>query len=235
MRIVTDTKLVTRNTTIARWASLGGIVLLVGALLLNLYALSRPQDTQLVIYVLAAFLIGYMLSNIGGVLNMRWGRRADRGLSDALRGLDERHTLYNFRMGAKHVLVAPSGVYVLVPKFQGGPIQFENGKWRNPGQRSGFLGFFGPRDVLGNPAYEAEGEIESLKSFLKKQAPDTEIEPKAVVVFMNSRAILEVKDAPVTALHVKQLKDYIRRQPKGGTLPAAAISTIEQKLGIAEA
>ncbi|MGQ0603088.1 MAG: hypothetical protein ACT4QE_15505 [Anaerolineales bacterium] len=236
MRIVTDTKLVNRNVTIGRYASLGGIALIIGALFINIYAISRPQveQPQLLIYVVAAFVIGYMLSNLGGALNFRWGRRPDRGLSDALRGLDDRHTLYNHRLGANHVLVAPSGVFVLVPKFQGGPIAYEDGKWKNPGERRGLFSFFAPRDVLGNPTAEAVGEAAAFKSFLKKQAPDTTLEPKPIVVFMNARAIVEAKGAPVTALHVKQLKDYVRRQTKGATLPASALAAIEEKLGIAE-
>lgn len=235
MRIVTDTKLVQRNTTFARYATIVGIVLLVGALFVNLYALTRPQDVQLLIIVIVAFVIGYTLSNIGGVLNTRWGRRADRGLSDALRGLDDRHTLYNYRFGASHVLVAPSGVYVLHPKYQSGPIAFGGGKWQNPGARGGFFGFFGPRDVLGNPASEAGGEVDALKAFLKKHLPEAGVEPRPLVVFMHPRAVLEVDEAPVTVLHVKQLKDFIRRQPKTETLPASALTALEAQLGFTSA
>lgn len=49
MRIVTDTQRVNRNTTLARYSTIAGIVLLVGALFINLYALSRPNDVQLLI------------------------------------------------------------------------------------------------------------------------------------------------------------------------------------------
>jgi hypothetical protein len=235
MRIVTDTRRVTRNTTLARYATTGGIVLLVGALFINLYALSRPNDVQLLIYVVLAFFVGYTLSNLGGALNLRWGRRSDRGLAGALRGLDDRHTLYNYRLGASHVLVAPSGVYVLIPKHQSGPIQFDGKKWRAPAARSGFLGLFSPRDMLGNPAAEAAGEAEALKSFLKKHAPEAVVEPTPLVVFLHPRAELEVADAPVPTLHVKQLKDYIRRQPKAETLALATFPALEQKLGFAAA
>lgn len=233
MRIVTDTKSVQRNVTIGKYATTGGLLLLFGALLLNIYALSRPQETQLIIIVFAAFLIGYTLSNIGGMLNLRWGRRPDVGLSEALRGLDDRHTLYNWRLGASHVLVAPSGVYTLLPKYQSGPITYEGGKWKNPGSRTTFLNFFAPRDALGNPTTETRLEVEALTNFVKKHAPEVEIEPRPIVVFLNARAILATDEAPVTTLHVKQLKDYIRRQPKGPTLPASTLAALEAKAGIA--
>ncbi|MCS6909408.1 MAG: NERD domain-containing protein [Anaerolineales bacterium] len=232
MRIVTDTKTIARNVAIGKYASIGGIVLLFVALLINIYALTRPENTQLILLVFATFIIGFLLSNIGGLFNFRWGRRPDRGLSDALRGLDERYTLYHYWLGAAHVLVAPSGVYTLTPKYQHGLITFEDGKWKNPGERRGFLNFFAPRDLLGNPAQEALAEVKALKNFLKKQAPEVTVEPKPLVVFMHSQAVVEAKNAPVTALHVKQLKDYIRRQPKGPTLSAATLVTLEEKLGL---
>lgn len=235
MRIVTDTKRVTRNLTLARYATIGGIVLLVGALLVNLYALSRPNDVQLLIYVIIGFFVGYTLSNVGGVLNMRWARRPDKGLADALRGLDDRHTLYNFRLGAAHALIAPSGVYVLHPKFQTGPIQFAAGKWTNPGARPGFGRLFGPRDTLGNPVAEAKLEVEALQAFLKKHLPDVTVEPRPLIVFMHPRAVLDADESPMPTLHVKQLKDFIRRQPKAETLPTVALTDLEAKLGFAAA
>ncbi len=235
MRIITDTKTISRNVAIGKYASIGGIVLLFGALLINIYALTRPDDTQLILLVFTAFIIGYLLSNIGGMFNFRWGRRPDRGLSDALRGLDERYTLYHYRLGAAHVLAGPSGVYTLTPKYQHGPITFEDGKWKNPGERRGFLNFFAPRDVLGNPTNEALAEAEALKNFLKKRAPEVSVEPKPLIVFMHSQAVVEAKNAPVTALHVKQLKDYIRRQPKGPTLSSATLAALEEKLGLTRA
>lgn len=231
MRIVTDTKSIKRNTTIGRYASTGGIVLLVGALFINIYALSRPQEVELLTYVVATFFVGYALSNVGGLLNRRWGRRPDKGLALGLRGLDDRHTLYNYWLGASHVLVAPSGVYVLVPKFQTGPVQFADKKWKAPMARGGFLGLFTPRDVIGNPAAEAAAEVDALQAFLKKRAPAAAVTPRPLVVFMDPRAVLDTDTAPVTTLHVKQLKEFIRRQPKAESLPSSVLAEVETQLG----
>lgn len=235
MRIITNSKLAERNINIGKWASYAGIALLVGALFANLYALfGRPNDFQLVVVVFALFIVGYLLSNVGMFMNNRWARRADKGLADALRGT-EKYTLYNYRFGASHVLVGPSGVYVLHPKYQSGPIEYTNGKWLHPGAPPRRLfNFFAPREVLGSPDIEAESEVEALNKFLKKNAPEAAVEPKPVVVFMHPRAVLSAKDAPVTTLHVKQLKDYVRRQVKGPTLPESTLSELEEKLGIKE-
>jgi len=93
MRIVTDEKLVKRNTQIGKYSLLAGTVLLVGALVINLLAFTRQNDYSLIVYVLIAFFVGFALTNLGTYLNNRWGRRPDRGLAEALKGLDDRYTL----------------------------------------------------------------------------------------------------------------------------------------------
>jgi hypothetical protein len=233
MRIITHTSLVKRNVAIAKYGSLIGFVTLIGALLLNLYAFSQPTADQarLVTYVFGAFLIGYTLTTVGSSFQNRWARRPDQGLALGLRGLDQRHALYNYRLGAAHVLVGPGGVFVLHPKYQGGAIAFENGKWSNPGARRGFLSLFA-RDALGNPSGEAAYEVEQFNRFLTKHAPENTAVPQPVIVFMNPHAVISAKESPVPAVHVKQLKDYIRKAPKSPTLPAQALAEIEQKLGL---
>jgi hypothetical protein len=50
---------------------------------------------------------------------------------------------------------------------------------------------------------------------------------------MHPRAEVSAKESPVPALHVKQLKEHLRRHPKGATIPATALAELEQKLGLA--
>lgn len=233
MRLVSNQKLVERNVTIGKYAFGGGMVLLLGAFAVNLYALSRPNDPQIVLYAFVAFIAGFTFTSLGTFFNNRWGRRPDRGLADALKGLDDRHTLYNYRFGAAHVLVTPGGVFVLIPKYQSGAIVYTGGKWLNPGAPRGlFRGLFAG-DALGNPTAEAAGEVETLSAFLQKRAPEMGVAPQALIVFMNPRAEVSAKAAPVPAVHVKQLKEHVRRLSKAPTLSAAALTDLEEKLGIA--
>src|SRR5258708_30855750 len=226
MRIVTNEKLIRRHAGIGKYALWAGTALLVGALVINLLAFARPYDTSLITYVIAAFFVGFTLTNIGTLYNNRWGRRPDRGLSDALKGLDERYTLYNYRLGAPHVLVGPSGVIVLHPKFQIGPVIYDGKKWLNPGARRMMFGLFNP-DPLGNPVGETAGEVEAFNRFLKKKAPDLQIAPQALIVFLNPRAELDAKASAITALHVKQLKDYVRKMPTDLPLSSANLTRLD--------
>ena len=234
MRLVIDEKLVTRNAQIGKYTLQAGLVLLVGALIVDIYGFTRPQDTSILIYALSAFLFGLILTNVSAYFNNRWGRRPDKGLSDALKGIDNRYTLYHYRLGAAHVLLGPNGSTVLIPKYQPGTITFEKGKWLAPSAKRGPLGLF-TNDPVGNPVAEAAEEVENLNKFLKKHAPDVQLAPQAIVVFMDSKADISAPDAPVTVLHVKQLKDYIRRQPKDSALPALTVARLDESLGLTAA
>ncbi len=235
MRLISNPTLIDRNTRIGKYAFGGGTVLLIGALGLNIYAISQPEAAQarLIVYVFGAFLVGYTLTTLGTAFNNRWGRRPDKALNDALRGLDDRWSIYHYRLGASHVLVGPGGVFTLVPKYQFGPITFDNGKWQNPGARRGLFGLFAS-DTLGNPGLEAKAEVESFGKFMEKHAAGPPVEAQPLVVFMSPKAVLQTDKAPVTALHFKQLKDFLRRRSKGATLAAEQLADIEQKLGVSE-
>jgi len=225
VRIVTNEPLVKRNAAIGRYSLIGGTALLIGALLINLLAFTRPNDTSLLFYVVAAFFVGFALTNIGTLFNNRWGRRPDRGLADALKGLDDRHALYNYRLGASHVLTGPFGAVVLLPKHHYGPILYDGKRWHNPGARRGLFGLFNA-DPLGNPVLEAANEVENLNRFLKKNAPDVSVAAQAAVVFLNTRAEISAKDAPLPVLHFKQLKDFVRKLPKDSSFSPDSVAAL---------
>jgi hypothetical protein len=234
MRLIIDEKLVERNAKIGKYTLQAGLVLLVGALIIDIYGLTRPQDTMILMYALGAFFIGLLLTNVAAFYNNRWGRRPDKGLSDALKGIDDRYSLYHYRLGASHVLLGPNGATVLLPKYQPGAILFQKGKWLAPSAKRGPLGLF-TNDPVGNPVAEAAEEVSNLNKFLKKHAPDIQLAPQAVVIFMHSQAEISAAEAPVTVLHVKQLKDHIRRLPKDNALSPLTIAQLDSSLGLSPA
>ena len=87
-------------------------------------------------------------------------------------------------------------------------------------------------DPIGNPVAEAADEVANLNRFLQKRAPEVQLAPQAVVVFMHPQAEVSASDAPVTVLHVKQLKDYIRRLPKDNALSELTIAALNNSLGL---
>ncbi len=223
MRIVTNHKLVKRNSAIGRYTSIGGLVLLIGALVVNFLAFQRPE---LIYYVLVAFFVGFTLNTVGTLFTNRWGRKADEKIAESLKGLDDRFTLYNYRLGASHVLAGPMGLVVLYPKFQIGPVLYDGKKWHNPGARKTMFGLYNA-DPLGNPILEAAGEVEALNKHLAKRSAEVSIPPQAAVVFLSTHAEVQAKGAPLPVLHYKQIKDYVRKLPKDSTATPEQLTRVD--------
>jgi hypothetical protein len=229
MRLISNASLIKRNAAIGRYASLAGLVVLVGGLVFSI-VVPPGQRPELQFIPLVTLLFGFLLSNLGIFYSNRWVRppRPDEALDASLKGLDDRHVLYHYRLPASHVLVAPSGVYVLLPKRQGGTVSFADGKWRHSGHNR-FLAFFG-QEGLGNPLAELAGEVSALNKYFEKNLPEAGVPLKGIVVFTNTATSVDADDAPVPVLHTKKLKDYIRRQPKGATLSQTALGELNKLL-----
>lgn len=223
MHIVTNQKLVKRNTAIGKYSLIGGTVLLLGALVINFLSFSKPE---LIYYVLVAFFVGFTLTTVGTMFNNRWGRKADEKIAEALKGLDDRYTLYNYRLGASHVLAGPMGIVVLHPKYQIGPVLYDGKKWHNPGARKAMFGLFNA-DPLGNPILEAAGEVEALNKHLSKRAAEVNVAPQAAVVFLSNHAEVNAKGAPLPVLHYKQVKDYVRKLPKDSSANTEQLTRLD--------
>jgi hypothetical protein len=196
---------------------------------------ARPgQQSELQFVPFATLIVGFLLSNIGIAYSNRWVRppRPDEALDAGLKGLDDRHVLYHYRLPAQHVLVAPSGVYVLLPKRQGGAITYTDGKWRHTG-RNRLLAYFG-QEGLGNPLTDLASETNALSKFFEKHLPETSIPVKGIVVFTDIGAVVQADSAPLPVLHTKLLKDYIRRQAKGPTLSRMMLGQLNRLLKIEE-
>ncbi len=115
--------------------------------------------------------------------------------------------------------------------IQSGAVQWDGKRWKQTKGSNIFLNLFG-QETLGNPNAEAAGEVESLSRFLaKKIGPD--VPPiQAVVVFYNPNVTVNAKDAPIPAVHVKQLKEHLRKLPKGPTLSPDQIARLDEALGL---
>jgi hypothetical protein len=163
---------------------------------------------------LATLLVGFILSNIGMYFTNRWGRspRPDEVLDKSLKGMNREYRLYHFALPAPHVLLTPSGPVVLTVKFEGGKYSVEDGKWRQGFSVLRVLNFMG-REGLGNPTRDAEYQIEQMRGFLDKHAPELEdISISAIIVFLADNVVLEVGETAVPVLRAAKLKGHLRSQ-----------------------
>jgi hypothetical protein len=228
MQIITNDKLVRRNRAIARYASIVGLIVLIGGMVVSF---SRPD---LVIISFAALIMGFLLSQVGMYFTNRWGRepRPDQFLNLGLKGLDNKYTIYHYTSPVPHLLVGPAGIWVLLPKHQKGAITFERGRWHQKG--GGFLQSYlrlFAQEGIGRPDLEVAGEIESLEKYLKQNLPDSDSFPiQAALVFTNDRADLQIDESaevPVPTLPVNKLKELIRKSAKGKPVSAEKLQKIQ--------
>ena len=231
MQIITNEKLIRRNRSIARYASIGGLIVLIGGMIVSF---TRPE---LVFIAFTALIVGFLLSQLGMFYTNRWGRepRPDQLLNQALKGLDNKYTLYHYASPVSHLLVGPAGVWVLWPKHQRGVITFERGRWRQKG--GGPLQFYlrlFAQEGLGRPDLEIAGEIDSLEKFFNKYFSNGD-KPAihAALIFTNEKAEIQIGDdvqLPVPTLNLKQLKELIRKTAKSKPLSLDKVKEIQSAL-----
>ncbi len=224
MRIIANHKKIARNRKIGLYASLGSLVVLIGGFVLSL----QPERLAL---AYGALLVGLLLSQLGIYFGNRWGRspRIDERLSSALKGLDDRYTLYHYTAPVPHLLAGPSGLWVLVPQHQPGEISYENNRFKQKGVF--FLSRLFAQEGIGRPDLEAQAYQQDMQKFLKKSLPEADLPPvQPVIVFVNPKASVQVADSPIPAMHVEKLKDFVRRKGKEQSVDLAAIRAVTDLL-----
>lgn len=224
MKIIKNEKLIKRNSVIGQWMSLGALVVLG----LGMYISFTKPD--LFTYSLICLLIGFIMTQVGMYMGSRWGRspRPDEKLDSGLKGMHSESTLYHYTTPASHLLVGPSGVWVILPYHQRGKIFFEKNRWKMKGGGflQGYMRIFG-QEGIGRPDIDAESEALTMRKFFNKNMGESTVpEVKPILVFTNDEVELEAGDSPIPALKLKQLKEFLRQASKNRALTSTQIAEI---------
>jgi hypothetical protein len=229
MIIIRNEKLIKRNNQIGKYSGFLSIAVLAA----GMYASIKYQEQ--ITYSLIALILGFTLSQVGIFYSNRFGRspRMDEELDAALKGLEDQYALYHYQSPVSHLLVGPSGIWILLPFTQKGRIVYEEkrGRWKKLGGNF-YLRFFA-QDSIGNPEKElASSRKRLLKAFEKipeLQSPEI----KSALVFTNENAVVEAENAPEPTVHARQLKKLIRKEAKGEkALSSPVVKTIQDFLGL---
>lgn len=212
MKIIKDEKLIKRNGRIGQWTSLGAL----GVLGIGMYLSFQRPD--LFVFSIAALIAGFTLTQVGMYFSSRWGRspRPDELLDAALKGLPGDMTIYHFVSPVSHLLVGSAGLWIFHEYHQRGKVTYYKNRWHlsGGGFMQAYMTIFG-QEGLGRPDVEIANEIELLKKYFSKQLNELEIpEIRAALVFTNEQAEIDITEAPLPALKLKQLKDFIRQKAK---------------------
>jgi hypothetical protein len=224
MRIIKNEKLIERNSKIGQWVSLAALVVLG----LGMYiSFSKPE---LFTYSIVCLVVGFIMTQVGMYMGSRWGKspRPDEKFDAGLKGLHSEFNMYHFSSPVAHLLVGPSGVWVLMPYHQRGSISFEKNRWKMKGGGflQGYMRIFG-QENLGRPELDAENEVKTLKKFLAKKLDESAIpDIKPILVFTTDEVELDAGESPITAIKLKQLKEFMRQGGKNRALSNEQIKTL---------
>lgn len=224
MKIITNHKLITRNSRIGQITSLTAL----GILGLGMFVTFKYPEKA--IYSFIALILGFFLAQFGMYFGNRWGRRPrpDEILDKTLKGLGREYSIFHYNTPTYHLLVGPSGLWVLLHFYQGGKVTYENKRWRLKGGGfiQSYLKLFGQENI-GRPDLTATFEAESVRKFLQKKLPDMEIpEIKAAAIFSNPDVVLEANDFPLPTLKPQDFKEFIKQKSKSLSEPLPIIKTI---------
>jgi hypothetical protein len=228
MNIYRNESVIKRNARIAQGGLILTMVVLIGGMVLSF---RNPEQVSL---AFGALLLGFILFQITIYFQNRWGRkpRPDTLLDTALKGLDNRYSMYHYMSPVHHLLIGPSGIWVLLPFYQRGKITYENGRWHQKGGNL-YWKIFG-QESLGRPEYEVESAKEKIEKFIQENFQEEEFpSPQAALVFTDARAVIDVSEdieAPATTVPVKDLKELIRKAAKVKSLSIEKVKLLEDAL-----
>jgi len=217
MNIIRNETLIKRNARIGQFAMFGGLLVLGGGMFVSF---QYPDQVSI---SLGSLLLGFIISQMGIFYMNRWGRkpRPDEMIDQALKGLDKKYTMYHYASPASHLLVGPSGLWIILPYYQRGNITFNKGRWRQTGGGIGYayLKIFA-QEGLGRPDLEVSSEVRSLQDHLKKKLGEEELPSiQAALVFINPRTEINIPEGetpPAETVLLKDLKDIVRKTGKSG-------------------
>lgn len=228
MKIIKNEKLIERNGKIGNWLSLGALLVLGAGMYISI---SKPELFIVSMVCLAA---GFIMTQVGMYMGSRWGRspRPDEKLDTGLKGLHSEFAIYHYSSPVPHLLAGPSGIWVILPYHQSGRIFYEKNRWKiqGGGFMQTYMRIFG-QEGLGRPDLEAESQVQTLKRHLSKKMEESAIpEIKPMLVFTNEQVELDAGDAPIPAMKLKQVKEFLRQGSKARVLTSAQLADIHTAL-----
>lgn len=235
MKIIKNEKLIKRNAKIGQYASIAGIVTILGVSFFLIQSMLKPEsvtgNTTLIMFIV--LIVSMIISQVSMYFGTRWGRRPDEAIDKALKGLPGDYTVYHYSSPVPHLLVGPAGIWLLLPYFLRGNVTYKKNRWRvgGGGFAQSYLRIFGQESV-GRPDLEVGAQANALeKRFKKKFEEGAEVPPiQAALLFLDEQASLLADDAPLPTIPVKKLKDLLRKASKETPFPAEELTRVKAAL-----
>jgi hypothetical protein len=210
MKIFINRPRIERRARLANFASIGGLVLLLGSVLLPLF-LPRWAKASYVLMI-----AGIGIAMIGIYFANRWVRkpRPEESLPLALKSFDDRYRLYLYpAMPCDHVLLTPTDLIALETTNLAGQFSLQQGQWKEAMGLGRALRYIVEEPVT-NPVRAAPELEQELRSLLAREPGlEAAIPIRTVFVFTHPAANLDIKDSPVSICKVEKLKKHVAPGP----------------------
>jgi hypothetical protein len=243
MRVETNLKLAQRNRQIAQYLfflSFG--VLIVGLFVTNAQVTNVDADGFLLGVLLPSLVlpVAFILTMLSVRMTNLWVRqpRPEVAIREGLKGISNKSVLYNYHfIPARHVLIAPQGVFAMVTRFQDGRYTVEGDNWKTHRNAISRLFSVFRMDSIGNPTLDAIDAAERVRKIIEPIAPGVPVQP--LIIFVDPRAQVEMLNPTVPVLYADRkrdpsLNDYMRElaKEKRPTLTPAQIEAFEAASGL---
>jgi hypothetical protein len=155
------------------------------------------------------------------------GRQGERTVIKTLTNrLDDEYYLLNgvyLKSGGgdiDHIVLGPTGVYVLETKNWSGKIICNGNQWQRPGKK-----------VKNSPSLQVKSNTQKIKKIIDISpiSRGHDIWVEGLIVFTNKHAYLSINNPTVTVLRIQQLPDYIKNQ-KSNRLTKEQIQQITKQI-----
>lgn len=244
MRIVTNEKLAKRNRQIANYLFFFTLLVLLGSFALvniSLFTGDFNPDPLILVAQVMALPLAFILTLVSVRQTNLWARppRPEDAIQEGLKGLSKKSILYNYyHIPARHVLIAPQGIFVIVTRWHSGKFSVSGDRWRS--HQSAISKFFSifRFDGIGNPTQEAYYSAGHLQKQLKDIAPDVDIYPLVVMVSPRAEVEMDKPKVPVLYANPKQkpnLKDFMRNLNKSQEGDKNVLPLTEEQIAAFEA
>jgi hypothetical protein len=236
MKVITNGQLVQSKQRLAARLSVVGLVVLSVAFMMSLTA-SATIHPLLPILAWPVAIVGLLIAMVGTYYINRWVRPplAPETLATTLKGLDNKHVLFNHVGPVPHLLVSPRGLFPLVVKRYDGSGSYADGQWKAQFSPRRFFGQGVTAERLGNPDAELEAAEAAVEQWLQTQLPDyaEQIPVAAVAVFINPRAQIDLGENPRPITNIEGLHKTLRRNffPGVTEIPYDAYKAVLKALG----
>jgi len=229
MKLSVNNKLIERNKRIAQttlYISLG--LLIIGFV----WTLRNTEPSKSLIGYLI-LIPAFLLVQISIYMANRWGKspRPDEAVVSALKGLDNKYTLYIYTTGVPHLLVGPIGVWIINPYHHEGEISYnsEKKRYHQKGGSKFFAKYFA-QEGLPNITKDVISLKKGHRKYFDKNSILIDEEPVIVNLFISDNVKILINDAPEINLISSKLKVFIRKFVKETKISTEKVEKLRGKL-----